>query len=71
MSKKMMTICDLCGGIVERGYILEMREDLPQNSTGTMESWDVCPDCKGALLAFFRSKQQSDIPIINNSTVIL
>ena len=71
MSKKMMTVCDLCGGIVERGYILELREDLPQNSTGAVESWDLCPECRNTLLAFFRSKQQSDVPIINNPTVVI
>lgn len=64
MSKKMMTVCDLCGGIVEKGYVLELREDLPQNSAGTVESWDLCPDCRGVLKDFFKSRQQSDIPVI-------
>ena len=63
MSKRMMTICDLCGTVVEKGFIIEMREDLPQNAVGTVESWDVCPQCRQTLDDFFKSKKPSDVPI--------
>lgn len=71
MTKRMCTVCDLCDEIVKEGYILEMRADLPPNSVGNVESWDLCPACRNTLLEFFRSKKGSDIPIINNPTEVL
>lgn len=65
MTKKMMTICDICEDVVENGYVLEMRRDLPENQLGSVERWDLCPECRDVLLAFFNSKKQSDVPIIN------
>lgn len=69
MTKKMMTICDLCDTVVEKGYILELREDLPMNQTGDVMSWDLCPQCRQTLLDFFQSRKPSDVPIINTGTL--
>ena len=69
MTKKMMTICDLCEAVVEKGYILELREDLPINQAGNVMSWDLCPQCRQTLLDFFQSRKPSDVPIINNNVL--
>jgi len=74
MTKKWICECDLCGAQMRQyeNYILEFRPELPQNQVGTVESWDICPECKGILLEFFKTRKNrepqtnsEDIPIFN------
>lgn len=72
MSKITCVKCDLCGKIDEElsCYTMEIRKNLPQNAAGTVETFDLCPDCKNTLGTWIQSKKPSDVPIINTGGVI-